>query len=390
MAYERTASTSALNDIKKRIAESEGFPFEKIDEFVSFLGDEPYITSAGLQFKMLQTYKAGKFAVQALIPTDEEYALVRRMMGLKNEDPLVVMRAEVWVEGFERPFADYGTASPKNLKGFVRFSDYPLEMATRRATNRAMRLATATGMCSVDEAKAADPDTGSTGSAGPAKSRPAGQQGTGRDEPATQAQIDLVKNLGRSSLLTEEERAKVDAQIKEGISRREASESIEHLKTTLEARRANGRAAEQKPAGETKEEPAQGTQEGTTGKAAGNMPHAEFLETCQKAEKYIGSANYTAVIEAHGVTSAHEVAEDDQERMVSIVAALHEAQSSATMREEKLKQLVQAAIPVNGVRALSQESKRRFGTENLEHLTRDQALALNAWIGQQAKEKAKA
>ena len=140
-------------EMKKQIAESEGFPIEKIDEFVVFIGEDPYITSSGLQFKMLQIYKAGKFAVQALMPSPEEYALLRRMMGLKDDEPLVVMRGEVWVDGFERPFVDYGTATPRNLKGFIRFSDYPLEMATRRAANRAMRLATATGICSVDEIK---------------------------------------------------------------------------------------------------------------------------------------------------------------------------------------------------------------------------------------------
>ena len=145
-------------ETRKQIAETEDFPIEKIDEFVAFIGGEPYITSSGLQFKMLQQYKPGKFAVEALIPSQEEYALLRRMMGLKEENPLVVMRGEVWIEGFDRPFVDYGTATPNNLKGFITFSDYPLEMATRRATNRAMRLATATGMCSVDEIPACPAD----------------------------------------------------------------------------------------------------------------------------------------------------------------------------------------------------------------------------------------
>lgn len=215
---------NALHDIKKRIAESEGFPLEKVDEFVAIIGDEPYITSSGLQFKMLQTYKAGKFAVQALIPSKEEYALLRGMMGLKDEDPLVVMRGEVWVEGFERPFVDYGTATPKNLKGFVRFSDYPLEMATRRATNRAMRLATATGMCSVDEIK--EP-------VGP--ERPSAQPGGSGS--ATQNQIDLLRNLGRSPLLAESERVRLEAQLQEGMDKRQASELIGRLKANLETRR---------------------------------------------------------------------------------------------------------------------------------------------------------
>ena len=113
------SAVQSVEHIKKQIAESEGFPIGKIDEFVVFIQNDPYITSAGLQYKMLQTYKAGKFAVQAVMPTKEEYALLRRMMGLKDEEPLVVMRGEVWVDGLARPFVDYGTTTPKNLKGCV-------------------------------------------------------------------------------------------------------------------------------------------------------------------------------------------------------------------------------------------------------------------------------
>ncbi|MXZ12307.1 MAG: hypothetical protein F4Y79_23065 [Gemmatimonadetes bacterium] len=213
-----------VDHIKKQIAESEGFPIEKIDEFVVFIQNDPYITSAGLQYKMLQTYKAGKFAVQAVMPSKEEYALLRRMMGLKDEEPLVVMRGEVWVEGLARPFVDYGTTTPKNLKGFVRFSDYPLEMATRRATNRAMRLATATGMCSVDELQVATDAASDVGEEYNSSS-------------ATQSQIDLIKNLGRSPRLTERERERLKTQIEGGLDKRQASELIQKIKARLDARR---------------------------------------------------------------------------------------------------------------------------------------------------------
>ena len=208
-----------IEQTKKQIAESEGFPIEKIDEFVAFIQNEPYITSSGLQYKMLQTYKAGKFAVQSIMPSKEEYALLRSMMGLKDEEPLVVMRGEVWVEGFERPFVDYGTTTPKNLRGFVRFSDYPLEMATRRATNRAMRLATATGMCSVDEIKESS------------------REESANNDSATQGQIDLIKNLGRSPLLTEEERGRLETQLQDGLGKRQASELIDKVKERLDSRR---------------------------------------------------------------------------------------------------------------------------------------------------------
>ncbi len=222
-----TSAVQSVDPIKKQIAESEGFPIGKIDEFVVFIQNDPYITSAGLQYKMLQTYKAGKFAVQAVMPTKEEYALLRRMMGLKDEEPLVVMRGEVWVDGLAQPFVDYGTTTPKNLKGFVRFSDYPLEMATRRATNRAMRLATATGMCSVDELQVATDAAQTNGDA----------EATHNGSSATQSQIDLIKNLGRSPRLTERERERLKTQIEGGLDKRQASELIQKIKARLDARR---------------------------------------------------------------------------------------------------------------------------------------------------------
>ncbi len=222
-----TSAVQSVDPIKKQIAESEGFPIGKIDEFVVFIQNDPYITSAGLQYKMLQTYKAGKFAVQAVMPTKEEYALLRRMMGLKDEEPLVVMRGEVWVDGLAQPFVDYGTTTPNNLKGFVRFSDYPLEMATRRATNRAMRLATATGMCSVDELQVATDAAQTNGDA----------EATHNGSSATQSQIDLIKNLGRSPRLTERERERLKTQIEGGLDKRQASELIQKIKARLDARR---------------------------------------------------------------------------------------------------------------------------------------------------------
>lgn len=215
-------------ETRKQIAEAEGFPIEKIDEFVTFIRGEPYITSSGLQFKMLQQYKPGKFAVEALIPSREEYTLLRRMMGLKEEDPLVVMRGEVWIEGFDRPFVDYGTATPNNLKGFITFSDYPLEMATRRATNRAMRLATATGMCSVDEMPACSADL-------PARQADATRRQAHRQ--ASREQIELVRRLGQSHLLDEETRIEVEAFLDEAPDKRQASEMIDHLKATINAQR---------------------------------------------------------------------------------------------------------------------------------------------------------
>ena len=73
-----------------------------------------------------------KYSVRPEIPTVDEVMQIRQMMGLDTGDPLVVIRGVV--ETDRGAFVDYGTTSPKNLKGFVKFSDYPLEMACRRAT----------------------------------------------------------------------------------------------------------------------------------------------------------------------------------------------------------------------------------------------------------------
>lgn len=135
----------------KEIAKREGFPEERAESFMVMLKDNPYVTTEGLLYKANEKYGDGNYAVQGMLPTPEEYSLLRRMMGLKDDEPAVLIRGEVWVKGFERPFVDYGTATPKNLKGFVTFNTYPVEMATRRATNRALRLATNCGMCSIDE-----------------------------------------------------------------------------------------------------------------------------------------------------------------------------------------------------------------------------------------------
>lgn len=202
---------------KLEISQSENFPMEKMDEFVAWIQNEPYITGAGLQWKMLEVYGVGKFSVQATMPTENEYSLLRSMMGLNDEDPLVVMRGEVWVEGFDRPFIDYGTTSPKNLKGFVKFSDYPLEMATRRATNRAMRLATATGMCSVDEIQQA----------------PLPKEA---DLPISQDQRDKIGALSISPLFTDEERDSLDDMVNSGMTRKVAVGIIAKLKTRLDDR----------------------------------------------------------------------------------------------------------------------------------------------------------
>jgi len=257
MAYQQQNRPQKQLPRKEDVAKAEGFPPEKLEEFVVFVGDQPYITGAGLQWKMLKQYGPGKFAVQTLVPSLDEYNLLRRMMGLPEEEPLVVMRGEVWVIGFDRPFVDYGTASKNNLKGFVKFSDYPLEMACRRASNRAMRLATATGMCSVDEIQEGGEVTGqspgndTTEDNYPPLTEPLVQDGSPVDfdrefgdsppETPTTDQLDLLFNLSKVGQWTKEENEKILDEIASLDTRQEASDLIDLIKSRIEARKGTKR-----------------------------------------------------------------------------------------------------------------------------------------------------
>ena len=86
-----------------------------------------------------------------------------------------------------------------------------------------MRLATATGMGSVDEVKEGGP------------------QVAGGDAAATQGQRDLIRNLCRSPLMSEEEHIRLNQQLQEGLGKRRASELIDRIKAKLDGRR-NGTA----------------------------------------------------------------------------------------------------------------------------------------------------
>lgn len=54
---------------------------------------------------------------------------------------------------------------------------------------------------------------------------------------ATQGQIDLIQNLARNSLLTNEEKEKIEFAIEKGFTKKLASEFIERLKAKIDARR---------------------------------------------------------------------------------------------------------------------------------------------------------
>ena len=133
-------------DALTRIAKAEGLPTENVENYLCVLQGRVYITKGGLEFLMDKQHPEG-WAVQAHLPGQAEYDLIRDMMG--TDDRLIVMRGEVYIHGQDEPFTDWGTATPQNLKGIT--ANYGLEMAATRAKNRAMRAAVRTGLVSSDE-----------------------------------------------------------------------------------------------------------------------------------------------------------------------------------------------------------------------------------------------
>lgn len=131
-------------------AKLEGMPLDKAEQFIAIIQNRPYITAAGLQWKAEQQYPDG-YTVQVHFVIGEELRDVRMQLGLKDDEPMCIMRGEVWVPGRDKPFIDYGTTSPKNLSGFIKFTHYPVEMAARRASNRALRAAVPTSLTSAEE-----------------------------------------------------------------------------------------------------------------------------------------------------------------------------------------------------------------------------------------------
>lgn len=132
----------------EQFAVREGFPVEKAEQFLVFFqgNDTPFVTTAGLDWLMEQKFDKG-YTVRAIPPTLDELAALQAMYPT----PCTIMRGEVWPNGYERPFVDYGTTSDINLRGFVKYNAYGIEMACRRATNRAKRLASGCGLTSADE-----------------------------------------------------------------------------------------------------------------------------------------------------------------------------------------------------------------------------------------------
>lgn len=104
-----------------------------------------YIKTPGLLHK-LEAKSGGKAIVQAEIPTEEEERRMRKMMGVEEKEACVIMKGVVYMPNIDKPFINFGSARLKDTR-----NGKLLEMATTRATNRAIRLATNCGFTSVEE-----------------------------------------------------------------------------------------------------------------------------------------------------------------------------------------------------------------------------------------------
>jgi len=110
-----------------------------------------YVKRPGLLIFMEEKFRKrkAKYSMKAVPPDPAEEERIRRMLRIADDEPFVVMKGIVEIEyenGKKEVFVDYGTASPKDC-----YHHKLLEMASTRATNRAMRMATSLGFTSVEE-----------------------------------------------------------------------------------------------------------------------------------------------------------------------------------------------------------------------------------------------
>jgi len=103
--------------------------------------EKPFILRAGLLYKMSKKYgqngyEIGAEPVTLAAATDGKYSTFKGTVRIYDK------------KGTFKEFTDYATATPENAPSQVNNLD---EMASTRATNRAMRLATAMGLCSIEE-----------------------------------------------------------------------------------------------------------------------------------------------------------------------------------------------------------------------------------------------
>ena len=127
------------------LATQEGISLEQIkDLYMMNNKGNVFIKRAGLLYKMNQKYQ-NNYSMRAVIHTLEEINTIKTMLGISNDQPFVIMKGIIEVDG--QVFQDYGSAHAGNTYN----KNYLFEMASTRATNRALRMATECGFTSVEE-----------------------------------------------------------------------------------------------------------------------------------------------------------------------------------------------------------------------------------------------
>jgi len=110
-----------------------------------------YVNRTGLLIFMEKKFRAkkAKYSMWPEFLSPEEEERIRKALRIPDDEPFIAMKGIVEItypDGTKERFEDIGTASAKDC-----YHNRLVEMASTRATNRAMRLATSLGFTSVEE-----------------------------------------------------------------------------------------------------------------------------------------------------------------------------------------------------------------------------------------------
>ena len=122
----------------REISKQSGLPVEKVGLGVILLGGEPYFTSAGMEILMDQKYQPGRWGVEMHFPGMEEYKVIRWMAGAQEQGAMAYVKCRLERIGLADIW-EHATVTKKNAP--MLGDRNPIELATTRAQNRAMRKA---------------------------------------------------------------------------------------------------------------------------------------------------------------------------------------------------------------------------------------------------------
>ena len=196
-----------------------------------------YVNRTGLLIFMEKKFrgKGARYSIRVEPLKEEEEQRLRRSLGFGDRDPFVAIKGIVEVvyeDGTRELFEDIGTASPRDCH-----HGRLVEMASTRATNRAMRLATSLGFTSVEEL----PDREEKK---PEASEPTKEPEKAEPDKVTDKQLRmihaLITELAKASETPREEivneiKSKYGVEHSHDLTKQQASELIEELQQQLAA-----------------------------------------------------------------------------------------------------------------------------------------------------------